>query len=147
MSGASATFISSTNWTERIGPSAAVATTRKYLRTSAEVQLARIGSLFREALPAALSPFPVSVTGLPSLVAFSIGSVDDASLPDESFTIAMLRRGILAFRQFKPSAAHRDQDVHAFMAAATEVAQEASAGVVESRTERQQGPFARLTRE
>src|SRR6185369_5516423 len=45
MEAAQATFISSTNWTERIGPAAALATIAKYRREDVATHLQKIGKL------------------------------------------------------------------------------------------------------
>ena len=44
MSSAQDTFISSTNWTDRTGPVAALATIEKYIKTSTEVWIAERGN-------------------------------------------------------------------------------------------------------
>ena len=48
MSAAQDTFISSTNWTDRSGPTAALATVEKYIQTKADVHIQKIGALVQE---------------------------------------------------------------------------------------------------
>ncbi len=107
MQAAQTTFISSTNWTDRVGPAAALATLRKYQRVKAYEALISTGNrtkdLWRDA--AATFQLDLSVTGLPSLAAFGFKS-EFASALNTRFTIEMLQRGFLGFRQFKASLAH-----------------------------------------
>ena len=122
MQAAQSTFISSTNWTERIGPTAALATLRKYQRLSVEKHLIEIGNrvkhIWRDA--GELNKLEIKVTGLPSLAAFSFKGANAAEL-ETLFTIEMLKRGFLGFRQFKPSLAHQSADLDLYQKAVHEV--------------------------
>jgi len=107
MQAAQSTFISSTNWTDRVGPVAASATLKKYQRESADQHLIKIGNevkaiWMRCAQNAGLD---VNVTGLPSLAAFSFKARHPIGM-NTRYTIEMLKEGFLGFRQFKPSLAH-----------------------------------------
>jgi len=109
MQAAQTTFISSTNWTDRVGPSAALATISKYCRLSAEKQLIatgnRVKDIWRRA--AGTAGLRIRVTGLPTLAAFAFDS-DHANALNTRFTIEMLREGFLGFRQCKAALAHDD---------------------------------------
>ena len=122
MQSAQSTFISSTNWTERIGPTAALATLRKYQRLEVETHLIaagnRVKQIWRDA--AATQHIDVTVTGLPTLAAFSFTSANAMAL-NTLFTIEMLKRGFLGFRQFKPSFAHKKEDISLYQKAVVEV--------------------------
>jgi glutamate-1-semialdehyde aminotransferase len=107
MQSAQKTFISSTNWTERIGPVAALATIKKYKRENVEKHIISIGNKVKEIWlkKAVEQGIAIKVTGLPSLAAFEFNSTHAIEM-NTVFTIEMLKRGFLAFRQFKPSLAH-----------------------------------------
>lgn len=110
MQAAQTTFISSTNWTERIGPTAALATLRKYQREEAEKHLIatgnRVKEIWRKAAQA--TGLEINVTGLPTLAAFGFEARHPMGM-NTRFTIEMLKEGFLGFRQFKPSLAHTSE--------------------------------------
>ena len=122
MQAAQTTFISSTNWTDRIGPTAALATLRKYQRLGVEMHLINAGNrvkqIWRNAGEA--NNLEINVTGLPSLAGFAFKSPNVAAL-NTYFTVEMLKRGFLGFRQFKPSLAHQSTDLDQYQLAVAEV--------------------------
>jgi glutamate-1-semialdehyde aminotransferase len=122
MQAAQTTFISSTNWTDRVGPTAALATLRKYQRLGVEMHLINAGNrvkqIWRNAGEA--NNLEINVTGLPSLAAFAFKSPNAAAL-NTYFTVEMLKRGFLGFRQFKPSLAHQSTDLDQYQLAVAEV--------------------------
>ena len=122
MQSAQKTFISSTNWTERIGPVAALATLKKYQRENVEKHLISTGNKVKNIWlkKAAEKELKIQVTGLPSLAAFEFNSLNSTEM-DTIFTIEMLKRGFLAFRQFKPSLAHSEEVLHKYSKAVDEV--------------------------
>jgi len=115
MQAAQTTFISSTNWTDRVGPVAALATVKKYLRESVETHITHAGDLVKNVWRrnANSSGLDISVTGLPTLAAFSFKSAYAAKL-NTQFTIEMMKEGFLAFRQFKPALAHSSAELQAY---------------------------------
>lgn len=116
MDAAQETFISSTNWTERVGPAAALATIAKYERREVDQHVIRLGQYFRESLRASvLDTWTVRFSGIPSLVAYQI-MADGIALGAE-LTVNMLEEGFLAYSQFKPSAAHSESEVDSFVGA------------------------------
>jgi glutamate-1-semialdehyde 2,1-aminomutase len=122
MQSAQSTFISSTNWTERIGPVAALATIRKHGREQVPRHLEKIGALVlegwqREAEKAGVL---LHVSGLPCLPHFSLKYEDELALAT-LFTSLMLEKGYLAWGQFKPSLAHTVDDVADYLRAFGEV--------------------------
>ena len=122
MQAAQSTFISSTNWTDRIGPAAALATLKKYQATQTDKHIMDVGektkAIWRDAaLKIGLS---IEVTGLPSLVAFKFNS-DKSQELNTRFVIEMLQRGFLGFRQFKPSLAHGKEELAQYAIAVHEV--------------------------
>jgi glutamate-1-semialdehyde 2,1-aminomutase len=107
MQAAQTTFISSTNWTDRIGPTAALATLKKYQREQVEKHLIVTGNRVKEIwrTAALANGLEINVTGLPSLAAFAFKARHPTGM-NTRFTIEMLKEGFLGFRQFKPSLAH-----------------------------------------
>ncbi len=122
MQAAQTTFISSTNWTDRIGPAAALATLAKYQRCNAADHLIDSGEQVKQIWrdSAAASGMEISISGLPTLPGFAFEHGKALEL-NTRFTIEMLIRGFLGFRQFKPSLAHGQAELDAYKAAADDV--------------------------
>lgn len=145
MQAAQSTFISSTNWTERLGPAAALATIRKYRRENVAAHLVRIGTMVMKGWEQAANDTGIQLhtSGLPSLSHFTFEHPDELAL-NTLFTQLMLERGYLAWNQFKPSFAHQEHHVQSYLAAVEDVfaslSQAIQAGDVANRL---QGPPAR----
>jgi len=122
MQAAQSTFISSTNWTERIGPAAALATIRKHGRENVAQHLIEIGKLVITGWQQAAKHAGINLsTGvLPSLAHFSLLCEDELDLTT-LFTQLMLERGYLAYSQFKPSYSHQRHHVEKYKAAVDDV--------------------------
>ena len=122
MQAAQSTFISSTNWTERVGPVAAIATIQKYRANRVHEHIVAIGNQVKQVwLSAAkLHGLAVRVSGLPSLANFAFES-EHAQVMQTFFTLEMLRRGFLGYRQFKSSYAHTPAIVETYARAVSEV--------------------------
>ena len=122
MQAAQSTFISSTNWTEKIGPTAALATLKKYQRKQAEKHLITTGNRVKDIWRTAAikSGLEINITGLPSLTAFSFMAKQPMGM-NTRFTIEMLQRGFLGFRQFKPSLVHGQHELVEYKQAVNEV--------------------------
>jgi glutamate-1-semialdehyde 2,1-aminomutase len=122
MQAAQDTFLSSTNWTERIGPVAALATIRKHRRERVGEHLVEIGSRVQQgwAELAETCGIPLQVRGLPSLAEFGFVHEEERAL-STLFTELMLERGYLAFTQFKPSYAHTAEHVERYLHAVSDV--------------------------
>ena len=119
MDAAQETFISSTNWTERVGPAAAIATIRKYVRDDVHRHIAKVGNYFRQAVGAAApSGWDVSCSGIPSLVTFRLAK--NGRITEADLTVGLLEKGYMASAQFKPSAAHSLDIVERFALAIAE---------------------------
>jgi glutamate-1-semialdehyde 2,1-aminomutase len=116
MQAAQSTFISSTNWTERIGTVAALATIKKYRRERVAEHLVRIGNLTMAgwAKAADHAGLKLHAEGLPSLAHFAFEYPDEPTLTT-LFTQEMLDRGYLAYSQFKPSFAHQVSHIEAYL--------------------------------
>ena len=122
MGAAQKTFISSTNWTERLGPAAALATIRKHQAEKVAEHLKQIGEMVQKGWENAARAvrLELSAYGLPSLCEFGLKSPDQQLLKT-LFTQEMLGRGYLACHQFKPSFAHRPEHVEHYLEDVQEV--------------------------
>lgn len=150
MQAAQTTFISSTNWTDRIGPVATLATIRKYQRENAAERLITTGNKVKEIWKtcAEAHGLNISISGLPTLAAFSFQYPNPAAL-NTLFTIEMLQRRILGFRQFKASLAHETADLDRYQKTIEEVFSILAADPTASRldTPVHHSGFQRLTKE
>ena len=110
------TFISSTSWTERIGPTAALATIRKHRKNNVPKHLVEIGTLvqagWRDA--AARAGLAVNVGGMLPLGHFSFEHKDAQSLRT-LFTQIMLKKGYLATGSFYATYAHQPSHVESYL--------------------------------
>lgn len=121
MSAAQDSFISSTFWTERIGPSAALATIRKHRDRSVGAHLIDVGQRvqagWRDA--AERSGLPLEVHGIPPLSHFGFASPLAAELTT-LFTQEMLDKGYLASSSFYASYAHQPAQIDGYLVAVNE---------------------------
>lgn len=122
MSSSQKSFISSTNWSERIGPVAALATISKLRTKQVPEHLESIGRLIGEGWRhrAQKHGLQISVEGPPALVTFSWEENEKEGLRT-LFTQEMLRRGFLAGQTVYVSLAHTVQDVRQYLNAIDEV--------------------------
>jgi glutamate-1-semialdehyde 2,1-aminomutase len=145
MQAAQDTFVSSTNWTERIGPAASLATIEKFRRENVAEHLTRMGEMIMGGwqLAAASAGVAIHVDGFPSLASFGFDHPDETAL-STLFTEEMLDKGFLAFTQFKPSLSHSVTHVRSYLVAVdatfTVLADAIAKGDVAARL---QGPVAR----
>jgi glutamate-1-semialdehyde 2,1-aminomutase len=145
MQAAQNTFISSTNWTERIGPAASLATIQKFCRENVADHLAGVGQLVMDGWQEAARAADISihVDGFPSLASFGFDHADELILAT-LFTDMMLDRGFLAFTQFKPSLAHSVDHVQRYLAAVRETFAILATALADGPiTDRLRGPAAR----
>jgi glutamate-1-semialdehyde 2,1-aminomutase len=122
MQAAQTTFISSTNWTERIGPTAAIATIRKYIRENVADHIIKIGNTVKKVWreKADKHHLNVNVSGIPTLGHFALEG-DKTREMMTFFTIEMLKHGFLGFHQFKPSFAHTIKEVESYAVAVDDI--------------------------
>jgi glutamate-1-semialdehyde aminotransferase len=150
MQSAQTTFISSTNWTDRVGPAAALATLRKYVSHKAERKIIASGERVKDIWQSSAREkgLNIGVSGLPSLAAMSFKGEDSVGL-NTKFTIEMLKNGFLGFRQFKPSLAHNEEVLSKYGDAVDDIFTKLSTDPEcrELRTPRHHAGFQRLTRE
>jgi glutamate-1-semialdehyde 2,1-aminomutase len=137
-------FISSTYWTERIGPTAALATIRKYRDLDVSQHLIETGRRIQKGwkLTAGRAGLDVHVSGIPPMSHFSF-NYENGQAIGTLFTQLMLERGFLASKEFYASYAHKDEHVESYLDATSEVftllAEAVKAGDVEKRLK---GPVA-----
>jgi len=151
MDAAQETFISSTYWTEGVGPAAALATVEKMRRVDVPAHVARIGGLFRAGL-ARLGEqhgVPLRLSGHPAITSLAFDHPEALAL-QTLLTVRMLARGFLAGGAFYATLAHTDAHVEAYLAAAEEVFHELAEAVAKGDIRRRlggpvrQSGFARL---
>ncbi|WAC04330.1 MAG: aminotransferase class III-fold pyridoxal phosphate-dependent enzyme [Methanoregula sp.] len=116
MQAAQDTFISSTYWTERIGPVAALATIAKYQRCNVPDQLIQSGRKVQEGWKkaAAVAGLELDVGGIPPLSHFSF-KCDQSLAAQTLFTQNMLKKGFLAGKSYDASYAHTDAHIQRYL--------------------------------
>jgi glutamate-1-semialdehyde aminotransferase len=121
---ANASFISSTNWTERIGPTAALATIEKYKKYDVQNHLAWAGELVSTGWKNIAESCGIVIDandgGLPALSRFSFKYPFSRGI-DVLFCQLMLEKGWLAHNQFKPSLAHTKKDIEQYLVSVEQV--------------------------
>lgn len=144
MEAAQTTFISSTNWTERIGPTAAIATIKKLVKTDTAGQLAKIGRSVKQVweLASKKHGVPITIGGTDAIASFSFSGADSQAIKT-LFIQEMLAQGVLASTLFFGTLAHKNIHVKKY-AAATDKAFAIIAEAINTKTvnERLQGPIA-----
>ncbi|MCL5958535.1 MAG: aminotransferase class III-fold pyridoxal phosphate-dependent enzyme [Chloroflexi bacterium] len=145
MQAAQSSFISSTYWTERIGPVAALATIRKHRRCEVPQHLVRMGRLVQSGWRAAAerTSLTIEVGGIPPLSHFGITNRRGGPAAQSLFTQLMLDRGFLAGKGFYATYAHQDEHIERYLDAVEDVF-EVLAQALESGTVREmlKGPVA-----
>ena len=116
MQAAQKTFISSTYWTDRVGPVAALATIRKHREKNVPEHLARIGRLVREGWQRLSEEqgLPLSVGGLLPMSHFGFSHPEHLSLK-AYFIQLMLEQGFLSSNLFYAMYAHTEENVSAYL--------------------------------
>ena len=116
MEAAQSTFISSTMWTERIGPTAALATIRKHRDVDAGKHLMAIGRQVQEgwARLAKKNGLDIHVAGIAPLGHFSF-QYDNALAMKALFVQLMLEKGFLASTLFYAMYAHTEDHVRSYL--------------------------------
>ncbi|MDO8282158.1 MAG: aminotransferase class III-fold pyridoxal phosphate-dependent enzyme [Thermodesulfovibrionia bacterium] len=116
MDAAQNSFISSTMWTERVGPAAALATITKHRRVDAGRHLMSIGQQIQSgwASLAKKNDLKISVGGIPPLSHFSF-DYDDAMSMKALFVQLMIEKGFLASTLFYSMYAHEETHVEKYL--------------------------------
>ncbi|MFH0851867.1 MAG: aminotransferase class III-fold pyridoxal phosphate-dependent enzyme, partial [Candidatus Peregrinibacteria bacterium] len=121
MESAQKTFISSTYWTERIGPVAALATLHKFQERKVHEHLIRMGRLVQDGWKRAAEKAGLSleIDGIEPLSHFTIHS-EFGEAPRTLYTQLMLPKGFLALNKFYAMYAHTGEHVAQYLAATEE---------------------------
>jgi glutamate-1-semialdehyde 2,1-aminomutase len=154
MEAACESFISSTYWTERIGPAAALATINKYVGNQAHKHIQRIGDsvvkVWNEMIDKHSLDIEVKGRAMSPLAALAFNQPDGQMLKT-LFSQEMLKQGILCGGSVYVSFSHQDEHVERFAKAVDKafgvLAEAADKGDVASRLEGEVAPagFKRLT--
>ncbi len=122
MDAAQTSFISSTYWTEAVGPTAALATIRKLQEVNIAAHTKHIGGSMRDGWHALGEKFgvPAKATGHSALLHLNFDTEQAAAL-GTLFTARMIERGYLCGSGFYPSFAHKEYHVANCLAAAEAV--------------------------
>ncbi len=125
MQAAQSTFISSTYWTERIGPAAAIATIRKFDEIGAAKLLVSAGKKilagWRKAAKRSCLAVETNEDEPMAPLSHFTFQYENGQAMRTLFTQLMLERGILATGAFYASAAHGEDEIEAYLAAVDEV--------------------------
>lgn len=115
------TFISSTMWTERVGPTAALASIEYFERNQVADHLVKVGELVKQGWQdcAKKHEFLINISGIPALCHFSIDDVDFTYFKS-AFVEQMLKRGFLASNMFYAMYSHKVQHIQAYIEAVDE---------------------------
>lgn len=118
------TFISSTFWTERIGPTAALATLKVMERVKSWETITEMGNKMRSGWQklADAHQLRIAIAGIPALSTYSFAS-KDALAYKTLITQEMLEKGFLASTNFYASTAHNDANLELYFTALDEVYQ------------------------
>jgi glutamate-1-semialdehyde aminotransferase len=111
MEAAQSTFISSTFWTERIGPVAALATLNEMERVKSWEVITKNGKKMQEGWKnlASLHNLKITLAGIPALSTYTFNSKDALSYKT-LISQEMLKKGILASTNFYASTAHTNDE-------------------------------------
>ncbi len=122
MESAQGTFISSTYWTERIGPTAAIAVIKKMRAHHVVEQLIMTGKKIQDGWQSLAKKYSLDIgfSGMPSLCHFYFKGAKPLVLKT-LFTQMMLERGFLATTSFYASYAHTEDIVENYLKAIDEV--------------------------
>ena len=122
MEAAQNTFISSTFWTERIGPTAALATLKVMEETKSWEVITNIGNKMRQGWQklADNHNLEIDISGIPSLSTYSFKS--NKSLEYKTLIAQeMLKKGYLASTNFYASTAHNEDNLNLYFEALNDV--------------------------
>lgn len=122
MDAAQRSFISSTYWTDRTGPAAAIATIEKFVQNSVHQHLHEMGSIIQNGWKtnAEKHGLRLKVYGQPVLSGFSFDYSNALELKT-LFTQEMLKRGFLASTAFYASYAHSTEKCKSYLSAVDQV--------------------------
>lgn len=122
MEHAQSSFISSTAWTESVGPTAALATIRKLIATNTPAHIEKIGAQFQSGMRSISEEFQVGLRlgGPACLTTLGFDQENPAALLT-LYTRLLLERGFLAGGGFYPTLAHEPYHVDTMLSAVREL--------------------------
>jgi glutamate-1-semialdehyde aminotransferase len=150
MEAAQRSFISSTNWTERIGPTAALATIKKMRAKNVPAHLVEMGNAMRAVWSelAEKHGVHIHVKGVPPMSTFALDHGELNVALSTLYSQEMLDRGFLASKAFYVTYAHQTAHLAAYKQAAdgafASLRRAIDAGKVELRGPVQHTGFFRL---
>ncbi len=117
MDAAQETFISSTFWTERIGPAAALATIKKFQKESVASHLVKMGERITKGWEkaAAKHGLKLETHGIAPLTSFSLKYGDDSQALHTLFNQEMLEKGYLVTKAVYLSLAHNETIIDKYL--------------------------------
>ncbi len=116
MTSAGDSFISSTYWTDRLGPAAAIATIKKYIKHEVSSHLIHIGNLVQNGWKQISEHYDLNihVSGIPPLGHWKI-QTNDSQMFHTVIVKEMLERGFLTSNSFYASYAHDEAQVESYL--------------------------------
>ena len=144
MQSAQTSFISSTYWTERIGPVAAVATINKMIKENAPDYLQKTGLKIKQGLleMARKHNIDLHVEGNPAMLHISF-NYPNAQAIRTLYTQEMLKRNVLATGGIYVSLAFKDENIEEFLKAIDDVFLILKNAIEENKVEQMlEGPIA-----
>jgi glutamate-1-semialdehyde 2,1-aminomutase len=116
MSAAQTTFISSTFWTERIGPTAGLASLKEMKLTKSWEYISELGKTMKLGWRklAEKNNIKIDIFGIDALATYSFVS-ENAMIYKTLVAEKMLKKGFLASTNFYPSTAHKQKDVDDYL--------------------------------
>lgn len=117
MEAAQKTFISSSYWTERVGPAAALATIKKLKKYNVPRHLVKIGTAIGNGWRklAEKHGLKIKVMNIPSLITFKFDYGEDSQALHTLFNQEMLKRGFLASKSVYVSYGHKEKHVKKYL--------------------------------
>lgn len=123
MQAAQKSFISSTYWTERVGPTAAIAAIKKLKENNVPAHLSKVGKLIKRGWQelAEKHGLKIKTYNIDPLASFKFDYDKDEQVLQTLFTQEMLKRGYLAGKTVYVSFSHQERDVQDYLSKADEV--------------------------
>ncbi|MDO8524148.1 MAG: aminotransferase class III-fold pyridoxal phosphate-dependent enzyme [bacterium] len=144
MQSAQTSFISSTYWTERIGPTAAIATINKMIKENVPEYLEKTGLAIKNGLAKKAEEHGVKlhIEGFPAMLHISF-DYPNAQAIRTLYTQEMLKKGVLASGGIYVSLAFKEEHIKEFLEAVDEVFPILSKAIKENKVEQMlEGPIA-----
>lgn len=125
MNVAQESFISSTYWTDKIGPSAAIATIKKYRRLKVYLHLISIGNMVQDGWKKLAKKYNLNIriTGIPPLSHWEIED-KNSQLIHTLIVKKMLKKGFLTSKAFYATYAHTKEHIEKYLNSLDEVLEE-----------------------